>query len=64
MVGATDNEAMWEGLRITWSRKDRQIKHLTFSQIKDTDLLNVWKITNHSQISCWTIEVEMLSDHK
>lgn len=28
MMGATDNEGMWEGLRITGSRKDRQIKRL------------------------------------
>lgn len=45
MAGATDNEGMWGGLRITQSRKDRQIKHLTFSQIKDTILLSVGNVT-------------------
>lgn len=54
MMGAPDNEGMWEGLRITQSRKDRQIKRLNFRQIKDTNLLNVRNITNRSQISCWT----------
>lgn len=51
MMGAPDNEGMWEGLRITQSRKDRQIKRLNFRQIKDTNLLNVRNITNRSQIS-------------
>lgn len=41
MVGATDNKGMWEGLRITRSRKDQQIKRLSVRLKKDTNLLNV-----------------------
>lgn len=43
MVGATDNERMWDGLRITQSRHDRQIKRLNFSQIE----------MHHLQFLCW-----------
>lgn len=52
MAGATDNEGMWGegGFRITQSRNDRQIKRLNFSQIKDTNLLNVGSITRRSHV--------------
>lgn len=35
MVGATDNEGMWEGLR---AERPAQIKRLNFSQMKDSNL--------------------------
>lgn len=62
MVRATDNEGMWEGLRIT--ERTGRLTHLAFSQIKDTNGLNGGNITNHSQISCWTTEVGLHRDHK
>lgn len=50
MVGATDNEGMWEGVRVTQNRKDRQIKRLNFSAMKDIDVLNVGSVTNQSHV--------------
>lgn len=54
MVGAINNEGMWEGVENASSRKDGQIKRLNFSEIKDTNLLNVGSITKHSRILLWT----------
>lgn len=50
MVGATDNAGMWEGLGITQSQKDRQIKHLSFSQIKDANRLNLGSVTHRAHV--------------
>lgn len=50
MEGATDNAGMWEGLGITQSQKDRQIKDLSFSRIKDTNRLNVGSITGRAHV--------------
>lgn len=49
MVGVINNEGMWEGAENAQSRKDGQIKRLSFSKIKETNLLSVGSIANHSR---------------